>query len=98
MLETFKETIMKPMETEKIISSLTSVENDCPSMPNPSQNEIEPPNENEEPKHSLPSIKEIKKQSSKVEENSSSKAKSRNNVQKVDSLRDALTRKITDAV
>ena len=87
MLETFKETIMKPLETEQVISSLTSVENNCPSMPNPSQKDIERPNEYESQKHSLPSIKEIQKQNFKAEENSSSKDKSKNNVSRVESLR-----------
>ena len=70
MLETFKENIMKPLETEQVISSLTSVENDYPSLPNPSKKDIPCQEEENEMKFSLPSTKEIKKINSKTEETS----------------------------
>ena len=96
MLETYKENIMKPLGTEPVLSSLTSVENEYPSLPNPSKPDVENQSQNEENKHSLPSIKEIKKINSKVEERqtfSNTKSKEPNR----ESLKTILTRKITDA-
>ena len=41
MLETYRENIMKPLDSDQVISSLTSVENENPSLPNPSKKEID---------------------------------------------------------
>jgi len=70
MLETFRENILKPLESEKAISSLTSIEKDNVSLPNISKfstKQLQEDEDDKENQQSMPTQKEIKKNSSKIE-------------------------------